>query len=226
MLISILILAVLSLSWCHVGHNHEDEIAKRSEYLKHSGRSLTNCASHLRSSDHDEGSMKRHRALAQELTQERGAGVEFDAQDTFIDNSACVLQSEVTEGPYYLNGEMIRQDVGENQPGVPLILDLQIIDTTTCKPMTETWVDIWQCNSTGVYGGVVADGNGDSSDSGNVNVTALRGLQKTNSDGIVQFQTIFLGHYLGKDPQSSRTSRSRALLTLSSTDEPHPSSDP
>lgn len=50
----------------------------------------------------------------------------------------------------------------------------------------------------GVYSGVVQDGNGDTSDKGNINETFLRGVQRTNHDGIVQFLSIFPGHYTGR----------------------------
>ena len=57
---------------------------------------------------------------------------------------------------------------------------------------------MWHCNSTGVYSGVVANGNGDSSDTTNLDNTALRGIQRTDSDGVAQFESIFPGHYSGR----------------------------
>jgi hypothetical protein len=57
---------------------------------------------------------------------------------------------------------------------------------------------MWHCNSTGVYGGVVANGNGDSSDASNINNTWLRGIQPTNDDGVAQFESLFPGHYTGR----------------------------
>lgn len=43
---------------------------------------------------------------------------------------------------------MIRSDVVENQEGVPLFLDIQIVDSKTCKPAPEIYMDIWHCNAT------------------------------------------------------------------------------
>ncbi|KAF7883211.1 uncharacterized protein EAF02_005131 [Botrytis sinoallii] len=82
-------------------------------------------------------------------------------------------------------GETIRQDVTEGQAGVPLHLEVQYIDITTCEPVPEVYVDIWNANATGVYGGInvtgnVADGGYDS--------TFLRA---TDSDGVATFDTIF-----------------------------------
>jgi hypothetical protein len=41
----------------------------------------------------------------------------------FADDSSCTLQNEGTEGPYYVNGEMIRKDLVDGQEGVSLTLD-------------------------------------------------------------------------------------------------------
>jgi hypothetical protein len=57
---------------------------------------------------------------------------------------------------------------------------------------------MWHCNSTGVYSGVVASGNGDDSDETNINNTFLRGIQKTDEDGVAQFESLFPGHYTGR----------------------------
>ncbi|KAJ6187274.1 hypothetical protein N7519_002182 [Penicillium mononematosum] len=128
----------------------------------------------------------------------------------------CIVQPEVTQGPYCkthgsfifgnksnhintdISGELIRKEVAEDQQGVPLFMDIQLIDTNTCKPLPNVYADIWHCNATGVYSGVVQDGNGDTSDKGNINETFLRGVQRTNLDGIVQFASIFPGHYSGR----------------------------
>jgi hypothetical protein len=57
---------------------------------------------------------------------------------------------------------------------------------------------MWHCNATGVYSGIVANGNGDSSDESNLDNTFLRGIQKTDSDGVAQFESIFPGHYTSR----------------------------
>ena len=219
------IFACASICWGHPGHDHHREAAERSEYLKHHARSLAHCAADLGFRSSDAAGIKRRQDLAEGIRQKRGLGshpyykahdlksarsesyisgnssISLDTapQDLFRDSSSCILQPEVTEGPYYVTGELIRKDITDGEKGVPLALDIQIVDTTTCEPVPAIYVDVWHCNATGVYSGVVADGNGISNDSGNINNTAFRGLQKTDNDGIVQFDTIFPGHYLGKD---------------------------
>ena len=34
-----------------------------------------------------------------------------------------------------IDGEFIRKDIVEDQEGVPLYLDIQVIDTSTCEPV-------------------------------------------------------------------------------------------
>lgn len=57
--------------------------------------------------------------------------------------------------------------------------------------MPELFVDVWNCNATGYYSGV-------ESGQGGLNSTFLRGIQETDEDGVVAFETIFPGHYDGR----------------------------
>ncbi|CEL62341.1 hypothetical protein RSOLAG1IB_10394 [Rhizoctonia solani AG-1 IB] len=77
-----------------------------------------------------------------------------------IQNSTCVTTPEVTEGPYYVNNELLRQDIREDQEGVELILDIGVMDVTTCTPLEQALVEIWHCNSTGHYSGFTAANTG------------------------------------------------------------------
>ena len=62
--------------------------------------------------------------------------------------------------------------------------------------LTELHAD---ANATGVYSGVVSNMNGaGTQDQGNLEKTFLRGIQKTDENGAVQFRTIFPGHYTGR----------------------------
>ncbi|KAL4916169.1 Intradiol ring-cleavage dioxygenase [Aspergillus aurantiobrunneus] len=115
----------------------------------------------------------------------------------FGGNTSAILSPTVTDGPYYIWGEIMRQDVREElySEGVDLFLEVQYIDVNTCRPIPGAIVDIWNANATGIYSGVMATGNEaqDGWDS-----TYLRGIQESNDDGIVTFQTIFPGHYDGR----------------------------
>jgi hypothetical protein len=110
-------------------------------------------------------------------THESTSSVSYGDDKTllFSDNFTCILQPEVTVGPYYVGGELIRSDITDGQEGVPLYLDIQLVDTSTCEPLPAVYMDIWHCNATGVYSGVVAPSNGNSDDLSNVDATFLRG---------------------------------------------------
>lgn len=71
----------------------------------------------------------------------------------FAANTSCILSPTVTDGPYYVWGEVVRQNVKEDlySDGVDVFLEVQYIDINTCKPVPGALVDIWQANATGVY---------------------------------------------------------------------------
>ncbi|KAH9118257.1 hypothetical protein LEN26_012227, partial [Aphanomyces euteiches] len=120
----------------------------------------------------DEVAAKSHKSNLTGITS-------FDTADNtllFGTSPKCVLEPEVTQGPYYV----------------------KVIDINTCEPVSALYLDFWHCNSTGVYAFVVANGNGDSSDLTNINATFLRGLAPTDEDGIVHFTTKFPGYYTSR----------------------------
>ncbi|KAG6354729.1 hypothetical protein INS49_003810 [Diaporthe citri] len=110
------------------------------------------------------------------------------AKDIFGANASCILAPDNANGPYFVSQELIRQNVSEGIPGVPMHLELQFIDINTCEP-ADVLIDIWSCNTTGKYSGVSARGQG------GLHTTWLRGVQKTDADGVVRFDTNFPGHY-------------------------------
>ncbi|KAB5589740.1 hypothetical protein CTheo_6814 [Ceratobasidium theobromae] len=68
----------------------------------------------------------------------------------------CILTPEVTQGPYHILGEMVRQNITEGQEGLPLTVEVDFIDIETCEPVPNLWVDAWHCNATGYYSGYVS----------------------------------------------------------------------
>ncbi|KAI1392635.1 aromatic compound dioxygenase [Hypoxylon trugodes] len=123
---------------------------------------------------------------------ESGYSLDTPLDVIFDSNSTASLVPEVTIGPYWVAGELIRVDVTEKQAGVPVHLDLQFIDTNTCGAIPNMLIDIWHCNATGVYSGIASGGG--------LNSTHGRGIQITDDDGFVQFDTVFPGHYFGRTP--------------------------
>jgi protocatechuate 3,4-dioxygenase beta subunit len=105
--------------------------------------------------------------------------------------AACTLTPEQTEGPYYLDIDMVRRDITEGKPGTPLELEVQVLDSDGCTPRRDVAVDIWHCDAGGDYSGV-----SDEIQSGSD--TFLRGTQVTDGDGKVTFATIWPGFYPGR----------------------------
>jgi protocatechuate 3,4-dioxygenase beta subunit len=64
-----------------------------------------------------------------------------------------MLTPEEEEGPFYLPGEHVRSAIAEGRPGVPLALDVRVLDAAACAPLAHAAVDIWQCDALGVYAG-------------------------------------------------------------------------
>ena len=116
-------------------------------------------------------------------------------------SDVCILTPEQTEGPYYLPLELIRQDITEDRPGVPLRLRIAVADVNACAPLANAAVDIWHCDAQGYYSGVTGEpgGNADSdAGAGAASGTFLRGVQLTGEDGIAEFATIYPGWYSGR----------------------------
>jgi protocatechuate 3,4-dioxygenase beta subunit len=114
-----------------------------------------------------------------------GTGTGGDAGAGAVD---CVLMPEVTEGPYYLDIDLVRSDITESRPGLPLDLRVTVVDADACEPIADAAVDVWHCDAGGVYSGVEgADGE-----------TFCRGVQMTDADGVAEFRTIFPGWYAGR----------------------------
>lgn len=103
---------------------------------------------------------------------------------------SCVLTPEQTEGPYFLERDKVRRDIREGGPGVLLTLRTTVVDVSTCKPIKGAAVDIWHCDAAGVYSGVAAQDT--------VGRRFLRGIQRTDANGLAVFKTIYPGWYPGR----------------------------
>jgi protocatechuate 3,4-dioxygenase beta subunit len=109
-----------------------------------------------------------------------------------ISANVCMVQREVTEGPFYIDSGLVRRDITEGRPGAPLRLNLQVV-TADCAPVPGARVDIWHCDAEGIYSGVTNMGAEDTTGQ-----TFLRGTQTTGADGVAIFDTIYPGWYRGR----------------------------
>jgi protocatechuate 3,4-dioxygenase beta subunit len=100
----------------------------------------------------------------------------------------CVLMPELTEGPYYLDLDLVRSDITEGRSGLPFDLRVNVVDAGSCEPIEGAAVDVWHCDAEGAYSGVQgAEGE-----------TFCRGVQMTDASGLAEFRTVFPGWYTGR----------------------------
>lgn len=215
------IVAVLALSGLSLAHpgvhepNSYSAMAKR-HFLNDARRSLDLCADHLEKRGVNERAQARRAAIIEAnkrhsffprdtettVNKTHHSSLKVSANtpetDLFSTNPVCILAPEGEVGPFWVKGELIRSDIRDGEPGIPIILDGQFIDINTCEPIKDLYWDVWNCNSTGIYSGVQSDSNGNGNDASNLDKTFLRGIQKTDSDGVAQFKTMFPGHYSGR----------------------------
>jgi protocatechuate 3,4-dioxygenase beta subunit len=115
-----------------------------------------------------------------------------------INSEVCTKAPDQVKGPYHLESPE-RSNIQENRNGLPLNLKIQIVSATSCQPLNNAIVEIWHADNRGNYSGFresrgrrdydIFDTSGlvytSNSD------TYLRGGQFTDSNGIVEFQTVF-----------------------------------
>ena len=106
----------------------------------------------------------------------------------------CALTPEVTEGPYYVDPGLVRANITEGRPGVPMRLRMQVVDAT-CAPVNNARVDVWHCDAQGIYSGFGGGETGQESAEGD---TFLRGTLFADAAGVVEFATIYPGWYRGR----------------------------
>jgi protocatechuate 3,4-dioxygenase beta subunit len=134
----------------------------------------------------------------------------------------------MTEGPYWLDLNLVRTDIRETETGAPLALKLFVLDVASGKPIEGASVDIWQCNAEGIYsgftaasaasnpgGGQPAPGQGGGGQPAGApppggrgggaggaqktdDTTFLRGIQMTDKTGGATFTTVYPGWYNGR----------------------------
>lgn len=112
----------------------------------------------------------------------------------------CVVRPQQTEGPYFvdekLNRSDIRSDPSDNsvKQGVPLRLVFHVseVDGRSCTPLTGATLDVWHCDALGIYSDVTDPSFN------TVGKKFLRGVQVTDTNGAVEFVTIYPGWYQGR----------------------------
>jgi protocatechuate 3,4-dioxygenase beta subunit len=110
--------------------------------------------------------------------------------------STCFLTPQETEGPYYFNANLFRQDIrqdlttGAVKTGLQLNMLITVVNAD-CVPIPNVLVDIWHCDKDGIYSGYAGQPGGVST----VGQNFLRGIQMTEANGQCSFTSIYPGWY-------------------------------
>lgn len=112
-------------------------------------------------------------------------------------DQTCTLYAEATEGPCYAP-TLMRQDISEGITGLPVRLALRVVDAATCEPVSGATVDVWHTSAAGVYSAMAAGSFCNPTSEDLTKKHYSRGVQTTDADGRVDFNTIFPGWYQGR----------------------------
>lgn len=126
------------------------------------------------------------------------ASMSGDYPDPFTGDlgAACALTCSLTLGPCYAQ-TIARKDVSEGYPGLPVRLAFLVVNEA-CEPVEGASVDIWHTGISGHYSGSDAS---DFCTGGDADAKAhryFRGVQTTDAEGRVDFDTCYPGWYSGR----------------------------
>ncbi len=108
--------------------------------------------------------------------------------------SACRAWPEQDEGPYHRPDVPVRRDVVEDAPGLPLTLGIRLVDAER-RPFTGAPIEIWHCDALGRYSGFPPP---QPSTAYVADRMFLRGMQRADATGTVEFETVYPGWYPGR----------------------------
>lgn len=93
------------------------------------------------SSENKNGKRDEDAVLATDHNATATLGYTLDTPEStvFATNNTCVLTPEGETGPYWVKGELVREDLRESQPGVSVVMEAQFLDVETCEPLTDLY---------------------------------------------------------------------------------------
>jgi protocatechuate 3,4-dioxygenase beta subunit len=111
--------------------------------------------------------------------------------------TACAVLVAATQGPCTEAADQVRKDISEGYTGLPMRLALRVVDSA-CNPIAGAKVKVWHTQITGSYSGDTPN-NGmclkEQSDSAK---HYFRGVQTSDDNGRVDFDSCFPGWYRGR----------------------------
>lgn len=126
----------------------------------------------------------------------------------------CALTCDQTLGPCYADVGLDRRDVTDGRIGWPTRLSFRLLQADGCTPLVGADLEIWHTDSEGNYSSVPA-ASCHPTEAGAEALTFMRGTQRSDVDGRVDFDAVFPGWYPGRTPHIHMTIRTEGgdLLT-------------
>ena len=110
----------------------------------------------------------------------------------------CTLYPAQTIGPCYAQNPMMRMDISDGMGGLPMRLSFLVVRSSDCSPVSGATVDIWHSGSNGIYSAYATGTICNPSTMDVATKTFCRGVQTTDMDGRVDFNTVFPRWYTGR----------------------------
>lgn len=128
----------------------------------------------------------------------KSSGLDKDTDEGSSSDETCSVSPTETAGPFPTKSpsSLIRKDIRDDRSGIPLNINITIQNQTSgCTALAGVLVDIWHCDKDGYY----SEYGGTNMQSENFSgVHFLRGRQETDSNGLVEFTSVFPGWYQGR----------------------------
>ncbi len=126
---------------------------------------------------------------------------------SFETSDLCALNVEAIRGPFYVPNALVRRNIAEDHAGAPLRVRFKVVDVEGCRPLAGMAVEIWHCDAIGRYSGfpsyppdefprVRPEGFYEPED----DERFCRGIQWSDAEGGVEFETIVPGWYTPRTP--------------------------
>lgn len=121
------------------------------------------------------------------------------------DDERCSLITQDLRGPFDIPDYLVRSDLRDGQPGMPLTLDFTIVGVLDCTPVEGAAVTVWHSNPEGLYSAVTnilldAQMNPTGEVVDQRELSYCRGVQRSDAEGRVRFVTNFPGWYYPRPP--------------------------
>jgi protocatechuate 3,4-dioxygenase beta subunit len=130
--------------------------------------------------------------------------------------TACRVYPTQQLGPCYADGPMMRDDISDGMPGLPMRLSFLVVRASGCMPVPDAQIDIWHSGFDGVYSDYATGTICNPGMMTTQNMMFCRGVQMTNMMGRADFNTIFPGWYRGRTIHIHFTVRVGGRATITS----------